>query len=122
MEETPIQKIRFYIDKWLKPLGLLWWKVDIAFIDDPKELNQKEFYRDDDIVLARTFADWRYGTATIYFNVPAFEELSQTDIEMAVVHELVHILVNEMREGELHHEERVVTGLTKAFLWTIEGV
>jgi len=39
------------------------------------------------------------------------------EIERAVVHELCHILVNEMREDEIHHEERVVTGLQKAFMW-----
>jgi len=119
---TPKDKLRQYIDKWLKPLGLLWWKITIVYLDDPKELAQKEFYRDDETVLARTYSDWRYGTATIYFNMPAFDGMDDAEVENTVVHELAHILVNEMREGEMHHEERVVTGLTKAFLWTREGM
>lgn len=114
-------KLNQYIDKWLKSLGLLWWKITIVYLDDAKELVQQEFYRGDETVLARTYADWRYGTGTIYFNITALDGMEDTEIENTVVHELAHILVNEMREGELHHEERVVTGLTKAFLWTREG-
>jgi predicted metallopeptidase len=46
-----------------------------------------------------------------------------TDQRRALIdHELCHILVNEMREGDISHEERVVTGLTKAFLWTAADV
>jgi hypothetical protein len=111
------EKIDHYVNKWLKPLGLLWWTVGIIYLDDPKELIEKDFYRDEDYVLGRTYADWKYGRATVYFNVPAFEGLSDEDVEMAVVHEFIHILVNEAREGEIHHEERVVTNLTKAFIW-----
>jgi hypothetical protein len=119
---TTTEKIKQYIDKWLKPLGLLWWKIDIIYLDDPKELSEKEFFCDGNITLGRAYVNWQYGSATVYFNVPGFEGLNDEDIEMAVVHELVHILVNEMREEEMHHEERVVTGLTKAFIWTKEGV
>lgn len=106
----------------MKPLGLLWWHIDISYIDDAKELARLEYLVGDKIVLGRTYVDWRYGTATIYFNLPGFVGLDDEEVELAVLHELVHILVNEMREGERHHEERVVTGLTKAFLWVREEV
>lgn len=116
------QKIQTYVTKWLKPLGLLWWDVNVVYLDKPKELNDKEFFSDSGMILGKTHVNWQYGLATVYFNVPAFDEMKDEDIEEVVVHELVHILVNEMREPDMHHEERVVTGLTKAFLWTKEGL
>lgn len=56
----------------------------------------------------------RYGT------LPVMEELTDDELEEIFVHECGHILVNEMRgdpDDWLDHEERVVSTLTKAFLW-----
>ena len=52
---------------------------------------------------------------TIYLK--AIKHLDADGIERVVIHELMHVLVNEIREGELHHEERVATQLQKAFSW-----
>ncbi len=115
--------IRAALNKWLKPLGLLWWDVTIHMYDDPSDLAQ--VFRDAGsslTVVANTEVNWIYGTAVINLNVPALRGLSQREIERVIVHECCHILVNEMREGEAHHEERVVTGLTKAFLWAEAAV
>lgn len=107
-------------EKWVKYLGLGWWEVTARYYDDPGEIVSR-FRQDDDLlVLAKTYADWKYAKATIDVNLPAWSGLSEEEIGFAVVHELIHILVNEMREGELHHEERVVTQLTKAVFWAIE--
>lgn len=116
------EKVEKYLVKWLKPLGLLWWETYALYIDDPRELAEQDYFRDGDTILARTFADWRYGTIKIYFNVPAIKDLEDIALERLVVHELVHALVNEMREEGIDHEERVVSGLTKAFFWTEEGL
>lgn len=128
MKDKRTKKIKKIIcaalNKWLRPLGLLWWKIDIFYSDNPTDV-LREFGSDDDgIVLARTFADWRYGTASIHFNVLDINEarLDSKEIEQVVLHELCHILVCEMCEGEKHHEERVVTCLTSAFTWVSEGV
>lgn len=75
-----------------------------------------------DVVPAYVDANWMYASAKISVNLPAFDDMKPDEIERHVVHELCHILVNEMREGELHHEERVVTGLTKAFFWVENAV
>jgi predicted SprT family Zn-dependent metalloprotease len=69
---------------------------------------------------ANCTAHWMYLTARIQVNLLALEYIDNDDLEDVAVHELCHILVNEMREGELHHEERVVTWLTKAFFWVEE--
>lgn len=108
-------------DKWISCLGISWWDVDILYYDDPASIIQHFRRNDDLLILATCDANWMYGTATISVNLPAFAERTPEQIERTVVHELCHILVNEMREGELHHEERVVTSLTKAIFWAIEA-
>ena len=104
------------LGKWTERLGLRWWMVDVHW---HKGKDAKKYFSagEDETVLARVFADWRYAEANIHINLPAWKGMSNEDVERAIVHELMHILVNEMREGELHHEERVVTCLTKAVLW-----
>jgi hypothetical protein len=52
--------------------------------------------------------------------MPRVLELSDEDLERCVVHELVHVFLNEAREnGEdwLDHEERVASTLAQAFIW-----
>lgn len=114
--------IRAALDKWLKPLGLLWWDVRIIFIVAPEEILDIFQVTDDEVTAAKCYADWRYGTAKIYVNVPGCVHMSQEEIERMLVHEMCHVLVNEMREGELHHEERVVSALTKVMFWVREGM
>jgi predicted SprT family Zn-dependent metalloprotease len=107
------------LNKWIYRLGLRWWTVNVYWYKKPKQVKRFFGKRKDETVLARTFSDWRYGTAEIHFNLPAFECMTDDEIESVIIHELCHVLVNEMREGEIHHEERVVTQLQKAFCWTV---
>lgn len=110
------EQISSFLEKWVHDTGLAWWKVD-AFWHTGKEA--RKFFKagKDTTVIARTFSDWRYGEVAIHFNLPAMKSLSVEEIERAVVHELCHALINEMRAGGIDHEERVVTGLAKAFIW-----
>jgi hypothetical protein len=113
-------RIRAALDKWLKPLGLLWWKVDVIYFDDPTVLAERFYKGDGDWVLARMYADWRYMTARIEINLPQFVDLDQEKTERTIVHELCHALVNEMQWDGMDHEERVVSTLTYAFFWVWE--
>jgi hypothetical protein len=110
--------IKKYLSIWSYRLGLRWWTIDILMYDDPTSILDNFGNEDNHIVLARTWVEWKYAHAKILFNLPEFCKLSEDKIEAAVLHELCHVLINEMREGELHHEERVVTQLQKAFNWT----
>lgn len=101
-------------DWWLTQLGLKWWKVTILYIDDIDTIHS---HFSEDVVM-KCWADWRYMTATIEVNLLKLRTLeSKQEIESVIVHELCHILVNEMREDGIDHEERVVTTLQKAFMW-----
>ena len=111
--------IRRTFDKWIYRLGLRWWDITILWYDKPKMIN-KEFKNPD--ICARTYVDWRYSEATITVNMPKLSSLRKEKIERAIVHELLHIPVNEMRETGIHHEERVVTTLQKAIFWTMADI
>ena len=117
MLTNPRKIINAAMEKWTYRLGLRWWSVGAIY---HKGKDAKRYFKsaDGSTILARTFADWRYGDAFVHFNIPAFRNMSADEIERVVVHELCHVLVNEMTSTGIDHEERVVTGLTKAFMWT----
>lgn len=116
------KKLRAYLKErfswWTHNTGLGWWKVDILYDDDRQAYEGENGYE----TVMRCFADWRYGTAQVYVNVLKAKTLDKQELEMCVVHELMHVFLNEMREGEIKHEERVATTLAKAFLWCRDGV
>lgn len=113
-----LKKLKQICNKWIYRLGLKWWEVELNFVIDKAEAYKMFGYDQESVVVARSFPDWRYMTCRIYFNFPAMKSKSEIEVEKIVIHELCHALVNEMREEGLEHEERVVTTLTKAFLWT----
>lgn len=124
MSKVPPSKhdlIKAAFDKWIPRLGLAWHDIEIVYYDDPYEIiNRFRVIETGEMVPANVTAQWMYADAKININLPAFEFIEDAKIERVIVHELCHILVNEMREPEMHHEERVVTGLTKAFFWVEE--
>lgn len=127
MSDTPAPSahdlLKVAFDKWIPRLGLAWWEVQIHYYDDPGEIVRLfRQFDNGDVVHAYVDANWMYASAKISVNLPAFDDMEPDEIERHVVHELCHILVNEMREGELHHEERVVTQLTKAVFWVAQAV
>lgn len=61
--------------------------------------------------------EWKYQTARIVFCPRAMRHLTPEEIEATVVHEIMHIFLNEMREDGIDHEERAATQLQKAFMW-----
>ena len=108
------------IRDWLQPLGLLWWQVDTLYYDDPAEFPGGAGHGDSHIV-ARVWAQWEYLTAKIAINVPEVAQMDDDKLERVLVHELCHILVSEMRadpDACTDHEERTVTQLANAFIWT----
>ena len=113
-----LKKIRKACETWTYRLGLKWWEIEFNFVTDKAEAYKMFGYDQESVVMARSYPDWRYMICTIYLNIPAMKSKEAWEVEKIIIHELCHALVNEMREDGLDHEERVVTGLTKAFLWT----
>lgn len=111
--------------RWLKPLGLLWWRVEHQWSREPLRTSAED-KAENWVCLARTRAKWQYLHVAFEWNLPAIADLTDERLETTFVHECVHALVAEMREwatehedgGVILHEERVVTMLASAFLWT----
>jgi hypothetical protein len=123
-------RLKKLIDKWVKPIGLGWWNVQFAYSREPLDLGPHIANTGTEQCVAKTHAHWQYLDALIEWNMQRIEEMDDEDLERAFVHELCHVFVNEMRmwgnaemetekaDEAIRHEERVVTQLTNAFLWT----
>lgn len=107
-------------EKWIEPLGLKWWNITLSWISDPLSVINEFGGNPNGTVLARTYVNWEYISAKITINLIDMNEEEESKLESYVVHELMHILINEMREESHKHEERVATSLQKAFMWVRE--
>lgn len=126
--EYRVQRKRLMLlqDKWHSTLGLRWWNVTYSYSRDPLKSEAAEGRT----CLAQTMVNWEYMKATITFDMQAVIDETDDDLEVCFVHECMHIFVNEMRmwaESEMpsgkmdeaiKHEERVVTQLTNAVIWS----
>lgn len=118
--EAQKARITALIDRWLYPMGLGYWKLTFQY--------ERKGLRPTDNDAAQNWqpmmdvaSKWQYLSADIRIGLPDIQDISDDDLENHFVHELSHVLVNEMREGEKGecslHEERVCSMLANAFLW-----
>lgn len=92
--------------------GLSDWKIDLHF---HTWLGVGE---SGNLAVARVEnCSWEYQSASIQVDLSKLADMKASKIGEVVIHELLHIVVNEMREGSIKHEERVVTHLTNCVLW-----
>ncbi len=114
MEKTK-KRVRTAFEKWVAVLGLRSW--DFIFSWDPGhgEAASADYHCEFAIDTL-----WEYKKATITIWCASVRDLDDTALEKAVLHELLHCTVCEMRDwrpGKTHrkHEERVVVQLCDAF-------
>ena len=118
-------------ERWLHVLGLSAWKINLEFV-------RSDYTRDgvpapDDLAGAKTTSE--YMRATLSWNMPMVAEHDDREIERIFLHEVSHVLVNEMRptrhdtpgdnalkSEDSWHEERVCTMIGNALLWTRESL
>lgn len=113
--ESVKKTVKKYWSRWHQPLGLADWKIGISF-SDGRGVSRREGYE----VAATCDADWSYRSADVTFYIGSLHGKDDEEIESIVVHEMMHIFVNEMREEGIKHEERVCESLTWAFIWARE--
>jgi hypothetical protein len=106
--------------KWQQALGLVWWNIVYEWLREPLPASDDD-QADGVSIAARVVARWMYGTATITVSLPALLDKSDDEISKMLVHEFMHIFLDESREADdwLNHEERVATCLTKAIFWAL---
>lgn len=121
------RRIKKLSDKWVRPIGLGWFKIDIRYYDSM--VGESKTGAAGDCAMEIT-VNWQYLDATLRVNLDVTSDLSDEELEEAFVHELMHIYVHEMREWQnedeestkLSHEERVVTQLARAMIWAVKNV
>jgi predicted SprT family Zn-dependent metalloprotease len=115
MKNKKVKKLASeYFEQWTLCLGLRYGTLKLFF---------EEFIKDasDYDVCGICETDWRYQDSSITLALHKLREMDEEQIEMVVIHELMHIFLNEMREDGIDHEERVATNLQKAFVWVRDG-
>jgi len=100
--------INKYLKWWIHWTGLGFHTINTVFVD---------FWEGGLDADAICESHWEYLEHTITFNITHLQSQSDESIEATVVHELMHIFLNEMREEGIEHEERVASTLQKAFVW-----
>lgn len=109
------KRVRTAFEKWNAVLGLGSW--DFIFSWDPGHGAAKSADYHSEFAID---ALWEYKKATITIWCASVHDLADTALEQAVLHELLHCMVCEMRDwrpGKTRrkHEERVVVQLCDAF-------
>jgi hypothetical protein len=103
---------RKYVKKWKSILFLGMWEI---VINVENVIESNDHTGSGGSVSADCNTDWRYLTAHIRFSFNEMSCLPEKKLEEIVIHEMMHIVVNEMRDRGYKHEERVVSHLALAF-------
>jgi hypothetical protein len=112
--EVVAKNVQKILKEWVHVLGLCDWTVKAHIVKDMGE------GRDNNCVAGACYAKWQYRRIEIDLNKKLIKEMDYKELEVVVLHELIHGVVAEMHDMALddNHKERVVTHLTDAFLWT----
>lgn len=109
-------RIRKVLDLWIERTGLTGWAIDIQYDRSTRPANSPRGS------VAEASVAWPYRRATLTFWLLGTAPYDDLVLEEIVVHELMHIQVNEMREHhDLHHEERVCTELARMIVQLGQG-
>lgn len=79
-------RIGKYMTKWQGPLGLRWFKIEVAF--------DRSYSPDNTHTAAVThMGAWQYHQFTITYYIPEMMDMPDDEIETTVLHELSHVLL-----------------------------
>jgi len=111
-------RIKKLIEKWFRPAGFGWWRVDFVY--------SRERMPDNDDCAASTHADWQYSHGTITFYLPVLTNLNDEELEHTLVHELCHLTAsgwhNMQDTGDATARfERTVDDFAKHLIWSREA-
>lgn len=104
-------------DKWVGLTYVGWWKIDVTCLSNKAYAKAENYKRKQaKCSIATCHSDWRYLEACINVNKSTLKHMTRKEIEYTVVHEIMHIFLNEMRESGIEHEERIATLLARSFI------
>lgn len=112
--DIQIARIQKYLKRWMGA-GFGWWRLDIEY-----ERGNKTGF-EGCIENANILEHWQYRAATITFNLPAVEQLTDERLEEMVVHELSHLLIGSIRDysndAQRQMTEFAVTNIARSLVW-----
>lgn len=118
-KETKFQRrrVKFLFTWYIDRLRLRWWNFVFEYDrgESREDIDSQWKFRK----FASVWSSWKYCDALIKVYLGEIAELSDDTLEETVLHELMHVYVNEMRTEEdraREHEERVVTSLARSFV------
>ncbi len=119
--DNEVKRVSVHYQWWKKHLGLEDWHIEVIYFDKPFSKPPKG-QRKQNAIYADATCDWQYKRARIRVNLQQIRHMSDQQIEATIVHELMHVRLNEMHnwtaDDGTYHEERVATELASAFIWT----
>lgn len=127
--ERTKRRVRKIANKWIGMVGLGTWNVDLVYERAGIRSKSKEGDDADRRVAMNVTTRWEYQQAAVSIDMLECFGMTDATLEETFVHELAHVLVNEMREfgrapDDLAprnctvHEERVATMIANALIWT----
>lgn len=120
------KRIQTLIKKWVKPIGLGWWNIRFEYERADKNSGDTT-YAPMDIggyyeTVMETRCDPYYLNAAITVYCRVTKEMSDEDLELAFVHELMHVFLSPMHTKQTRKEEELVaTKLAQGFIWSRGG-
>lgn len=112
---TQLKRVQERTNVWVDNLRLWNWEIRYHFYRGP--IDGRENFQ----AIACAEVRWEYGEADISWNLMKVKDLSDEELEKCVVHEYLHLLVNEMQhlsDDYAKHEEHVVSMITLAIMHT----
>lgn len=114
--------------RWMTPLGLKWWShIEVELLRTPKTDNGPTAYapkvvKDSWTTAMETVCDPYYLTARVSVYLPVTAPLSDDDLEITFLHELMHVMLSPIHtKTTSKEEEHVATKLAQAFVWVREA-
>lgn len=112
------KRVQKYLDKWVQPMGLKWFTIDIEWSREKREGCSAE----------TQFSNWAYRKFRIVFYLPHILDCkNDSEVEDIIVHELCHILTapmaNNMRNSDDEEKyrsdliEQTTETIAQAFIW-----
>jgi len=120
--EAQRKRVRREMNKWRNLMGLGSWAFSYVYCREGLDVPDG-YAAEGRTCLMRVNSAWEYCEAEIAISMPMMLETPDEELSRICIHEMMHVLVAELREGadDIRHEERVVTMLTKAAMWMMEG-
>lgn len=122
--------INNYVHLWGDRLGLMGWTININCFDK-LTYNEDQAFDPEYPVVMRNITRWMSKLTTLEVDVSICRKRTEEELSEDILHELLHVVVNEMRWDtnrapdrghgcacEHDHEERIVTQLTNT-IWTL---